>query len=152
MEALIIFCAKYLFLSSLLVSGWFFLNQSKETKKVLAKFYLFTLPLTYGLGLTARSLWFNARPFVEKNIEPLIKHSADNGFPSDHTLLLAALAAGMFYFDKKIALVLWIITLIVGISRILAQVHHFADIFGSILIALISALIVYFVLEKQREV
>jgi undecaprenyl-diphosphatase len=152
METFIIFGAKYLFLVSLGISAWYFFRKAGENWKKLLKFYALALPLAYGLGLVARRLWFNARPFVEKNIEPLIAHSADNGFPSDHTLLVAALAAIMTFFNKKLATWLWIITALVGLARILAEVHHFADILGSILIALIASGLVYFVLTKQRGV
>ena len=97
-------------------------------------------------------LYYNPRPFFEENFTPLIPHLADNGFPSDHLLLLSALAILICIFNRHWAVPLWIIALLVGISRIYAGVHHFADIFGSIFIALISAGLVYFVLNREKKV
>lgn len=152
MDSLIIFGARYLFLIPVAIWIVFFFKQNREVRKKLVWFSAFALPLTYALGLLARGLWFNTRPFVEKGIEPLIAHVADNGFPSDHILLLASLALIMMYFDRKLSIVLWIIVVLVGSSRILAQVHHFVDIFGSIVIALIAGWLVHFVLERRKRV
>ena len=116
--------------------------------KKLALFSALTLPLSYVLGVVARSLWYNPRPFVVKGIEPLIAHIPDNGFPSDHTLLFATLAAIAYYFDKRYSAALWIVTLIVGIHRMLGQVHHLVDILASILIALVSARVAYVIIHR----
>lgn len=126
-------------------------KNSLEAGKKLALFSAFTLPLSYILGVIARSLWYNPRPFVVKGIQPLIEHIPDNGFPSDHTLLFATLATIAYYFNKKASIVLWAITILVGIHRMLGQVHHLIDILGSIVIALISARFVHFVLKRQKK-
>lgn len=99
----------------------------------------------------ARALYFDPRPFVEGQFEPLIKHVADNGFPSDHTLLLAAIASVITFYDKRYATILWVITLVVGLSRVYAGVHHLLDIAGAILIALVSTSLVYFVLMRIKK-
>lgn len=151
MLTLIVFGAKYLIVAGIIAFGFFFFKNSPEIRKKIMLFSVFSLPLSYLLGLLARHLWLNPRPFVVNDLEPLIHHAADNGFPSDHTLLLATLAAIAYFFNKKYSFVLWAITLVVGFSRILAQVHHFADILGSIIIALIATGLVYFVLERQKK-
>ncbi|MEK7135264.1 MAG: phosphatase PAP2 family protein [Patescibacteria group bacterium] len=123
--------------------------------KKLALFSALTLPLSYILGVIARSLWYNPRPFVVKGIEPLIAHIPDNGFPSDHTLLLATLASIAYYFDKKYSAALWVVTILVGLSRVFAQVHHLVDILASMVIALVSAKIAYAIIHplwnKQKQ-
>lgn len=128
---------------------------NKTILKKLAQLSAITLPLSYILGVFARSLWYNPRPFVVKGIEPLIAHIPDNGFPSDHTLLLATLASIAYYFDKRYSAALWVVTLLVGLSRVFAQVHHLVDILGSIVIALVSAKIAYAIIHplwnKQNQ-
>lgn len=152
MEALIIFGAKHLFLLSPLILTWLFFKKSAKERGEMFLLGLFSLPLTYLLGLFARALYFNPRPFVEEGLIPLIQHSPDNGFPSDHVLLLAALASLSFPYDKKLSALLWSIALLSGISRVLAGVHHLIDIVGSIVIALISSALVYFVLNLRKKV
>lgn len=152
MDFLAIFGAKYLIILSPLLLLGFLYRTDPETKKKLIAFGLLSLPLTYLAGVVARLLYYNPRPFVIGGFEPLISHATDNGFPSDHTLLLAALAVLVTFFDRRLAIALWLITIVTGASRIYAGVHHLIDIVGSILIALIAGWIVHFVLKREKKV
>ena len=151
LDLLFIFGAKYLFLASLLGILIFFYRADKETRKKMLILGAISLPLSLLISLVARELYFNPRPFVVGGFEPLVPHDPDNGFPSDHTLLVAALAALLIPFYKKGALWLWLIAGVVGLSRVYVGVHHFVDVLGSIAIALFSAYLVYKTL-KSREV
>ena len=152
MDTLIIFCAKYLFLVSPVMLIWLFVTKSGENRRKLGIHVLSILGLSYLLSLVARALYYSPRPFVSGNFEPLIHHIPDNGFPSDHTLIFAAIATASALFDRKIAAILWILTIVVGSARVLAGVHHTIDIVGSIVIALIAKWLVYFVLEYRKKV
>lgn len=151
METLIIFGAKYLFLLTPLIVLWLGYKHRNEWRRFGLVIFA-NLALSYPLSILARALYDNPRPFVVENFTPLIQHLSDNGFPSDHTLLLASLAAGVGFFNKKTASFLWLIVILVGVSRVLSGVHHYADILGSIVIALIAKWIVYFVLERKKKV
>ncbi|MSR87844.1 MAG: phosphatase PAP2 family protein [Candidatus Zambryskibacteria bacterium] len=143
MDTLFIFGAEKLFLLSPLVAAYFFYKLDKVKQKEVLIFAFFSLPLTFILGMILREFYFNPRPFVVNGFEPLIHHAPDNGFPSDHVLLLAAIASIVIFFSKKYAIALWIIVGLIGISRMYAGVHHSIDILGSILIALLSTSVVY---------
>lgn len=149
MDSLIIFSAKYLFLVSVIALGIYFFRSPKEIRISMFRVGIILLPLTYAIGLLARALYDNPRPFVVENLTPLIEHAADNGFPSDHTLLLASLASLATFFNRKLAIFLWIITLVVGASRVLAGAHHSLDILGSIIISIACAGVIYFI-NKQK--
>ncbi len=151
MNTLIIFCAKYLLVISPLTLLWLFYKCEPAQRKDLALRTFSILGLSYILGLIARTLYYDPRPFVVEGFQPLLQHIADNGFPSDHTLLLAAIAASAGLFDRRVAVLLWLVTLVVGISRILAGVHHSIDIIGSIVIALLAKWIVYFVFHRLKK-
>lgn len=86
------------------------------------------------------------RPFVVKHITPLVAHAADNGFPSDHTLLTMTIASIVFVYNKKLGIILGAISLCVGLARVFAQIHHLEDIIGSIIIAIGSTYVAYIVL------
>lgn len=147
MDTLIIFGAKYLWILSVILFVWLFY---KSDRIRFIKMSL-VLPASYLLGILARALYENPRPFVVENIQPLIEHSADNGFPSDHTLLVASIASVATFFDKKMGLILWVITILVGVSRVLARVHHPIDIVGSIAVSIIASWMIYFFLNKKKE-
>src|SRR3989344_88364 len=117
MDVFFIFGAKYLFVLSPFILVYFFFKISSEKRKQILIFTCVSLPLTYLAGLLARELYFNPRPFVVGGFEPLIPHAPDNGFPSDHILLLSALASLVLVYDKKFSITFWSIVLLVGLSR-----------------------------------
>lgn len=152
MENLIIFGAeKLIFLSPLLVV-WVWYRSTPEVRRQIFILAGLSLPLTYISAVLARTLWFNPRPFVIQGFEPLIPHIADNGFPSDHMLLASALAVLISFFNKQWSVALWVIALLVGLSRVGAGVHHVTDILGSILIAGAIGWLTHFFLKRFNQV
>ncbi len=131
----IIFGAQYLVFVIALVATVYFLLQPRTQQKELVIFALITLPLTYLLARIAGWLYYNPRPFVVGHFVPIIPHKDVNGFPSDHTLASAAMAVVIFKFNKKLGVVLGVLALVVGISRVAAGVHHVIDIVASVCIA-----------------
>jgi len=144
---MIIFGAKYLYLFIIAIAGIYFLVQSKERKQEIIILSVVYLPFTYIIAKIISRFYFNPRPFVVDNFQPLIQHIADNGFPSDHMLLSSSIASILTIYNKKIGLLAWIVAFFVGLSRVSAGIHHWTDIFGS---ALIAILIMFFVSKYIR--
>ena len=150
MNILIIFIAKYLVFISAAIAVVYFARQSRQKQKEILVFAVILLPLSYVFAKLVSRFYFDQRPFVQGNFTPLLPHAADNGFPSDHTLLGAAIAFAIFHFNKKLGLLLLFLAALVGVARILAGVHHAADITGSIIIAgLIYLLAAYSTRKKE---
>lgn len=150
LDTFFIFGAEYLYVFSLLISLWIFYKLPFESKKKMAILGLISCGLAFALSLVARELYFNPRPFVVGEFEPLVAHEADNGFPSDHTLLVASAASIVMFFHRRTGLYLWLIAGVVALSRVYAGVHHFADILASILIALASAGLVHAIIRNTK--
>lgn len=143
---IIVFGAKYLIIFLLLLGVIFFFKQSAQIKKQLIIMGLVSLPLIYLVAKLGSMLYFNPRPFVTGGFLPLIPHSPDNGFPSDHVLLSSALAMVIFYYKQKSGLIIMALAILVGISRVLAGVHHPLDIIGSIIISILVSSLVYYLI------
>jgi undecaprenyl-diphosphatase len=150
-DLLFIFGAKYLFIFSLLISGIYFLKQPFLIKKKMIIFALVSLPMIYSLALFGGHLYNNPRPFVVGNFTPLIPHTPDNGFPSDHVLMVSAVSAILLFFNRRIALFLWVITLLVAISRVYVGVHHPIDVIGSALFSIIGSCIAYLIIKNTTS-
>ncbi len=148
MNAFFIFGAKYLYLFSILIAAIYFFRASAETKKKMVVLGITSFALAFALSVAARAAYYSPRPFVEYGFTPLISHAPDNGFPSDHTLLAAAVASVMLFFNIHIGIWLWLAAAVVGLSRVYAGIHSFPDIIGSGTIALISALLAYAIILK----
>ena len=148
MNLLIIIGAKYLYLTVVAIAVGYFLFLPREKQKRMALFAAAVLATAYLLAMLLGQLFYNPRPFVSDGITPLIPHAADNGFPSDHVLLTAAIASVLYVFNHKLGIAVFIIAFLVGASRVFAGIHHWTDIFGSLIIAMLAGMIVYKVSKK----
>lgn len=149
MNEIIILVAKYLYLVSVLLAVYYWLRLPGPDKRRMGLLAVITLPLALIIGKIASHFISDPRPFVVLHVQPLLAHAADNGFPSDHTLLTMTLAAIVFVLNKKWGVGLVVIALLVGVSRILALVHHPLDILGSTVIAIVATYIAKLVLDRQ---
>jgi len=136
MDTIIIFTAKYFLYISATIAVVFFLRQPRQKQREILVFAVVVFPLSYLIAKTASFFYFDPRPFVAGNFTPLIPHAPDNGFPSDHTLLAAAISAVIFRFNKKLGIFLFFLAFLVGAARVLAGIHHIVDIAGSVFVVL----------------
>ncbi|KKS95666.1 MAG: Bacitracin transport permease protein BCRC [Microgenomates group bacterium GW2011_GWC1_43_13] len=83
------------------------------------------------------------RPFLVngRGVDVLII-PMDGAFPSGHTAQAFALAVTIFMHDKKVGWFYLIGALVIGIARVLANVHYPVDIFGGALIGTLVAVVV----------
>ena len=151
MNNLIIFGSKYVIFISLLISGIYFLYQPWDKKKNMLIFGITTVILVGILALVMGHYYYDPRPFVVGNFTPLIPHAPDNGFPSDHVLLASSIAIVLSFYNRKIALSLWILTVIIAICRVLSGVHHPIDVVGSIVISILGGSIAYIGIKEFNK-
>jgi undecaprenyl-diphosphatase len=134
-----ILTAQYLYLLVLAIAAAFFLSRPREIRKSALLCAGVILPLSFALSLIGGYIYSDPRPFVVGHFPPLIPHEPDNGFPSDHVLLTGAIAALMFFYDRRWSALMWILALLIGWARVYAGLHHVADIVGSVAIVLAAA-------------
>lgn len=147
MNTAIIFCAEYLlyFVVLGLIAAWVMIG--REDKKRFIVSTLIACIVAYVIAKIASHLYFDPRPFVTEHIKPLIPHAADNGFPSDHALFTMTLTAATFFFSRKLASVMFVMTVLVGVARILAHVHSPLQIAAGWIFGIIGAVVGYYLMR-----
>lgn len=145
-----IFCAKYLIALALIFAAAFALKLSKQELRSMIILAAIALPLIYLTAVIASHLYNNPRPFVVEHFVPLIPHDADNGFPSDHVLLVSAIAAIWTVYRRRIGVVLWAAAVAIGIARVYVGVHHPIDVIGSAVIAGVITFGLYTLLRRSK--
>ncbi|MGA2975936.1 MAG: phosphatase PAP2 family protein [Spirochaetia bacterium] len=90
--------------------------------------------LAFLISLVANRLIQDPRPFVEDGFTPVISSSRDNGFPSDHVILLATTAAITTVANPIAGFLGFLGAVIVGLARVYVGVHHLLDVIGSLAI------------------
>lgn len=139
MDSIIIFGAKYLFAAIPLLFLLALYQASPKHRKQLIVAILAAGIVAAILDKLSSKLYYDPRPFVTHHIKPLVAHAADNGFPSEHTLLSITIAGVIYLYRKKLGTVAMVIALLVGASRVAAHVHSPIDIIGSIIFGLAAA-------------
>ncbi len=147
MNSIIIFCAQYFIVLVVLGIAIAWLRSSRKAKLQFAVTTIVAGLIALALSRVAAALYYDPRPFVSEHVVPLIKHAADNGFPSDHALLTMTLTATAYFFSKKTAGALLILTIIVGVARVLAKVHSPLDIVGAWVIGIASSAVAYYLVR-----
>lgn len=72
----------------------------------------------------------------------VIFHPDSGSFPSEHTIIAFALSTTVFLHDRKVGWAFLVSSLLIGIARVLANVHYPIDIVGGAFLGTIVAVIV----------
>lgn len=148
MNNIIIFAAKYVVFIIPLIAFVYWLTLGKKQKLQFALYGIITLIITFILTRIGSTFYYDPRPFADGSVTPLLPHAADNGFPSDHTALAASVAVATFLVNKKLGIILGLLAILVGASRVVAHVHSPIDIIGSIVFACIGGLAAFYITPK----
>jgi len=133
-QALIAFTSQYLFVTVILLEALYLLVFQNRRWKALLAATLVIGVLAFLISLVANRLIQDPRPFVEDGFTPVISSSRDNGFPSDHVILLATTAAITTVANPIAGFLGFLGAVIVGLARVYVGVHHLLDVIGSLAI------------------
>jgi membrane-associated phospholipid phosphatase len=101
----------------------------------------------------AGALHTDPRPFVENpSLHPWFSHSADNGFPSDHTAVAAVTSFVVASRRLKAGTALLVVTVLLAVARVLAHVHHVQDVVAGGVIGLAAAIVGALAWRAVRDV
>lgn len=69
------------------------------------------------------------RPYMTlPNVQLLMAHSNDFGFPSDHATMAGAVAMGMLLVSRRLGIIAWIAAAVLAFSRVYVGVHYPHDV------------------------
>ena len=86
------------------------------------------------------------RPFEKLGVEAGAAFLPNPGFPSDHALFAMFLTLAVWYAtrSKGLAIIMLVLTVIMGVARVLALVHTPLDVVGGFLIACVGIIWYYY--------
>jgi undecaprenyl-diphosphatase len=148
MNTLIIYAAKYLIILPVLVLIWLAMRLDPKKRINLGWTMLMGALIAGILDKIGGMLFYDTRPFVSQHLTPLIKHAADNGFPSEHTLLATTLAVVVGFYNRRLGWLLAAAAVIIGAARIAAHVHSPVDIMGSLAMAVAAGWLSKFIVSR----
>lgn len=142
---LTIFAAKYLVFIALVLGAavvlWSLYRRSPEeiVRWIVAAAIMVIVAAI--LALIGTHVYQDPRPFTQDHVKPLIPHAPDNGFPSDHALLAAAVVGAVLLIAPLWAIPFAVLAVLVDWARVGAGIHHLSDVVGSSVFVAIGLLI-----------
>ncbi len=116
---------------------WWTLGASERVTMLIA--LALATVVAGGLLLASAMAWSDPRPFVVDGTAPMFPHADDNGFPSDHTIASTLVAGVVTAFRLRVGLILLVTSILLGVARVAARVHHVPDVIAGLIIGLAAA-------------
>ncbi|MBI2625056.1 MAG: phosphatase PAP2 family protein [Candidatus Nealsonbacteria bacterium] len=93
------------------------------------------------------------RPFIENNVNLLVDRVNQSSFPSGHAAFFFALAASVYFYNKKTGLLFFAGGLLVSLARVFVGLHWPSDVLAGAILGIATALILrpLFGLTKQKD-
>lgn len=139
---LALFCATAL--AYLLCAAWLIVvlwRRARLSAAIVVR-WIMLAALAYLAAKVLAHLVIDPRPYIVTHTQPLTSVARDNGFPSDHTLLVGAISAALWWLDRRLITAFAGGTLFVMLGRLAIGAHHTLDVLGSVAIIVIAAVVV----------
>lgn len=152
-DILITFAASYLIWIMFFGLGILWLIDGKIKKEQVIHALIASF-LAWLLAEFVKQIFHTPRPFQLNGLPPLtLTVPTDPAFPSGHEALAFGLAVTVWLHDKKVGILFVALAVLVGIARILADVHYPLDIVGGAIMGAFIAFLIerfHFFVSKRK--
>jgi undecaprenyl-diphosphatase len=141
----------YIFMGVL--AGLFILGvikNNKEYRKASVNTVVFTV-INLIINLTIRSIFHVDRPFIHNKVNLLVPHDTASSFPSNHATGTMSIALGLGNYNRVLGIIMTILSIIVGFSRVYVGNHYPLDVICAYIIAFITNYLYNLVLKSKIE-
>jgi undecaprenyl-diphosphatase len=149
LDSLGIFFAKYLGYVLGVILLLFLIKNLKKYWGVLVRAFGAAILARFGIVELIRFLWERPRPFIENNVNLLLKHSATSSFPSGHAAFFFGLSTVIYFYNKKAGILFLIASFLISISRVFCGIHWPSDIVVGALVGIFSGWLVMRIFKKS---
>ncbi len=150
-----IFLAECLIYIMIIFFSLYFLNLALQDKKIELKeiFLYFSAPIIAWIVVKKIKYFFPTdRPYQYlEGVVKLIDESSVASFPSGHTIVVFAMAMSIYFYNKKIGIIFFVLAALVSISRIFVGVHFPLDIIAGIFLGVLVSIVFKFSWEKFKK-
>ena len=140
-DAIVIFFAHWAvyFLAAGLAASWFFNGNKLKSRQALVMAFISFIAARFAIAELIRSFAPRSRPFLAHQVTQLIVKDAEKSFPSGHATALFAIAAAIYFYNKKLGAWLFVIAALVSLARVIAGAHYPLDILGGAVLGIAAA-------------
>lgn len=144
LDGVMIFFSKYVpYVFMAVIALVFILGITKKNfdyRKVAVNTFVITV-INLVLSFVIGGIYYVDRPFVHNEVNLLFTHTQDASFPSDHATGTMSIALGLGKYNKFLSIILTILSVIVGFSRVYVGHHYPMDVIGAYVIVFATSYI-----------
>lgn len=151
-DFLIMFFASYLLyivLAGFVYSAYIYRSKQHTIAPYIAAL-VSALLARFVVAESIRFLYHHPRPFVELGIPHLIT-DLSYSFPSGHAIFMFTLATAVYFFNKRLAIWLYIAAVCTGVARVAAGVHYPSDILGGAVLGIVCGMLFYAIYGSLKK-
>ncbi|MDG0793442.1 undecaprenyl-diphosphatase [Cohnella ginsengisoli] len=142
------FCAQDIVFAMIAILGILWFTGKKQNQKAV-----FFAAVTACAAMLIGSLVISPavqhpRPFATHQVHQLVAHAADYSFPSDHAMLAFSIAFSVLLVKRRIGMLLLVLAVVTGFSRVYVGVHYPADIAGAAVLSAVAAFAVHLLRDR----
>ena len=143
--------AKYgiVLFAALIIAGWWISRKKPATRMAAALIVPVGAILAYLLQQLIDNGVNEARPYaLHPEILVLVSRTTDPSFPSDHACAAGAIAAGLFFVNRKLAVTATACAALLAFSRVYSGAHWPADVMVGLVFGAAMAIATMMVLRN----
>ena len=139
LDSLAVFFARYFEFFLILVLALFLAKDYKKYWRMVVQAAASAILARLVIVELIRWLWPRTRPFVENNVNLLFNYNPSAAsFPSGHAAFYFAIAAVIYFYNKKIGILFFLAAFLISLARIFVGVHWPSDIIAGALVGIFS--------------
>ncbi len=135
-------------------SAFIYLIYTKKINALICSF--FAMGLAGLIDVVVFVFWKRPRPYISH--ASVVDLDAANfrvdvaSFPSSHTYIAFAVATSVFlYGHKKLGSFLFVISILIAVSRIATGLHYPSDVIGGALLGIAAGIVAYIIVHKAEK-
>ncbi|MBZ9606830.1 phosphatase PAP2 family protein [Clostridium estertheticum] len=154
LDWIMIFFAKYVPYIFMAVIAMVFvigiIKNNSDYRKVAVNTSIITV-INLILAFIIGGIYYVDRPFVHNKVNLLLPHAKNASFPSDHVIGTMSIALGIEKYNKLVSIILIILSIIMGFSRVYVGHHYPMDTIGAYVIVFVTSYIYNLKLRSKVE-
>lgn len=144
LDGIMVFFSKdvpYIFMAAIVIVFILgIIKKNSDYRKVAFNTFVITV-INLILSFIIGGIYYVDRPFVNNKVNLLFSHVKDASFPSDHAAGTMSIALGLREYNKSLNLILTILSILVGFSRVYVGHHYPMDVIGAYLLVFATSYI-----------
>lgn len=118
------------------------ISEPKKIRRILFINVVYTTIVSLCLNYFVKKVKYRPRPFIIRHVNVLLPSKLDSSYISKHALLAFSLSTCFFLYNKVLGKFMFILSTVMGISRVWVGAHYPLDVVRGGLLGSVASFII----------